>query len=639
MTDGIKKIVGWGNSWKTVAIFCAVAAALIGLGLWGGLVIGRGGPDAPAENGPAGHGRAGGDAPAPEMWTCAMHPQIQQPKPGQCPICAMDLVPVTGSGDDGAGPRELRLSPAARKLAEIQTAPVERRAVTTEIRMAGKVEYDETRVSKITAWVPGRLDRLYVDYTGVTVRRGDPMVALYSPELLAAQEELIQSIRAVEKLADSDAASLKRTAGAMVEAVREKLRLWGLAPEQISEIESRGTVTDKVDILAPAGGVVVYKNAVQGQYVTTGTQIYTIADLSEVWVKLDAYESDLPWVRTGQHVEFTAEAYPGEKFEGEVAFVDVVLDPATRTAKVRVNLGNPGGRLMPGMFVRAVLTAEAGPAAGGQEPLVMPATAPLITGKRAVVYVEKEPGLYYGTEVVLGPRAGDFYIVEDGLEEGQRVVTNGNFKIDSAIQIMAKPSMMNPEGGGPQPGHQHGERGAAAESAPEAGGAWTEYSTPAEFRNQLDEVYEAYLHTHHGLSRDDLAEGRAGANMLLGALGALDMTLLDEPAHSAWMKYLGDLKRGAESVGSAGDIARAREAFSPLSEAMYGAARQFGTGGTTPLNRFHCSMAFDGRGAYWMQSNTEVENPYWGSMMYRCGEMTEAVAAGPEDEPGEHKHD
>ena len=634
MTGGMKRIVGRGYSWKTVAIVCAVAAALMALGLWWGYIIGSGGTEMPAE-----HAAAGDEAAQVEMWTCAMHPQIRQPKPGQCPICAMDLVPVTGGGGDDAGPRELRLSPAARKLAEIQTAAVERRPVSAEVRMAGKVEYDETRVSHITAWVPGRLDRLYVDYTGVTVKRGDRMVALYSPELLAAQEELIQSIRAAEKLADSDVESLKRTAAETVEAVREKLRLWGLTPGQISEIEIRGAATDRVDILAPAGGVVVYKNALQGQYVTTGTQIYTIADLTMVWVKLDAYESDLPWIRTGQHVEFSAEAYPGEAFEGEVAFVDPVLDPVTRTAKVRVNLENPGGRLKPGMFVRAVLTAGIETVRDGRAPLVIPATAPLITGKRAVVYVEKEPGLYNGTEVVLGPRAGGFYIVEEGLEEGQRVVTKGNFKIDSAIQIMAGPSMMNPEGGGPVPGHDHGAHGAAAPGAQQPGEAWTRHDAPAEFLGRLDDVYEAYLHIHRGLSLDDLEEGQAGARMLLKALGSVDMSLLSGPAHNAYMASLGDLKKSAEDLAAAGDIAKARESFSPLSGAAYATAKQFGTGGRMPLNRFYCSMAFDDRGAYWMQSNTEVENPYWGSMMYRCGEMTEAVAAGPAGTPGEHRHE
>jgi Cu(I)/Ag(I) efflux system membrane fusion protein len=635
MRDGVRANSGWRYSWKTIAVVCAGAGALIAIGLWGGYVIGRGGAGAPGE-------AASVDLAAPEaeMWSCAMHPQIRQPKPGKCPICAMDLVPVVGADGSGvAGARELRLSEAARKLAEIQTAPVERRMATAEVRMSGKIEYDETRVSHITAWVPGRLDRLYVDFTGLSVKRGDRMVSIYSPQLIAAQEELLQAIRAADRLKDSDVDRLRRTSGQTVEAVREKLRLWGLAPEQISDIEKRGTASDHVELRAPEGGIVVRKDAIQGQYVTTGTRIYTIADLSRVWVKLDAYESDLPMLRVGQQVRFSAQALPGQVFEGEVAFIDPVLDTATRTAKVRVNLENPDGRLKPEMFVKGVVRAEVGSGLRGKAPLVIPASAPLITGKRAVVYLEKEPGLYAGKEIVLGPRAGDFYIVEEGLEEGQRVVTKGNFKIDSAVQILAGPSMMNPEGGGPVPGHRHGAPGAPSAGARGGDDHVMRYSVPAEFRVQLDRVYESYLGIHHGLSRDDLEQARAAAATMAEALEGVDMMLLTEPAHSAYMVRLGDFEKHSRGVRSTGDIEGARRAFLPLSETMYATAAEFGTSGKEPVHRFYCSMAFDGRGAHWLQSNKEVENPYYGSAMFRCGEMKGTVIAGPEAKTGEHQHD
>ncbi|MFH1312356.1 MAG: efflux RND transporter periplasmic adaptor subunit [Candidatus Eisenbacteria bacterium] len=633
MKDGIEKKPGRGYSWKMVAILCIGATALIAIGIWGGHSIGKS-EKAEALGGDHAMDQAG----QAEIWTCSMHPQIRQPKPGKCPLCGMDLVPVTEAGAGDAGARELRLSPAAMKLAEIQTAAVERRVVAAEVRMAGKVDYDETRVSYITAWVPGRLNQMYIDYTGVAVEQGAPMVSIYSPELVVAQEELIQSVRAMENLQTSEVESLKRTARETLHAVREKLRLLGLTPDQISEIETRGTVSDEIVIGAPAGGVVVDKAAVEGQYVTTGTLIYTIADLTRVWVKLDAYESDLPWLRSGQDVEFTAEALPGETFNGEVAFIDPVLDPKTRTAKVRVNVENPGGRLKPAMFVRGVVSADVAPVGRAQAPLVIPASAPLITGKRAVVYLETEPGLYTGMEIVLGPRAGNFYVVEEGLEEGQRVVTNGNFKIDSAIQILAKPSMMNPEGGGPLPGHQHGGAGSSGSVA--AGyHAEARFIVPAEFADQIARVYDSYLEIHHGLSRDSLENAKAAAKHLEARVGSVDMTLLGGAAHNAWMDYLGGLKAHAGMVRSAEDITAARSGFAPLSETMYAALKSFGAGGSTPVYRFHCSMAFGGSGANWLQSTREVENPYWGAAMFSCGEMTESVAAGSEDEPGEHHHE
>ncbi len=444
-----------------------------------------------------------------EIWTCAMHPQIRQPAPGKCPICGMDLIPVISDGSMGTalGLRQLKLSPHAQKLAEIQTAPVERKFAAVEVRMVGKVDYDETKLAYITAWVPGRLDRLYVDYTGVSVTKGDHMVSLYSPELLAAQEELIQAIKVVSDLENRENTLIQDSTVATVAASREKLRLWGLTDEQILNAETSGNPSDHLTIYSPVSGIVIHKNAVEGLYVQTGSQIYTIADLSKVWVKLDAYESDLAKIHYGQDVEFSTEAYPGEKFHGRISFIDPVLDSKTRTVKVRVNVSNTESLLKPGMFVSAIIRSEVAtegklidPALAGKwicpmhpeivhdkpskcdicemslvsaeslgyvstdniqlvPPLVIPATAPLITGTRAVVYVAvpDQLGVYEGREIVLGQRAGDYYLVHEGLNEGEIVVVNGAFKIDSAVQILAKPSMMSPSGGKAMSGHIHGQ--------------------------------------------------------------------------------------------------------------------------------------------------------------------------------------
>ena len=448
------------------------------------------------------------EAPAAEatVWTCSMHPQFKLPDPGKCPICFMDLIPLDSGSDDEGGPRDLTVSETSKALMEIETAPVERRFVTAELRMVGKVDYDETRVSHITAWVAGRLDRLFVDYTGIRVAEGDHMVELYSPELLSAQEELLQTIKAAKDLARSDVSVVRNATEATVGAAREKLRLWGLTPEQIKAVEKRGTADDHVTIYAPTGGIVIQKNAQEGMYVKTGSRIYTIADLSQVWVSLDAYESDLQWLKYGQKVTFTTESYPGETFAGTISFIHPVLNEATRTVKVRVNVSNKEGRLKPGMFVRAEAQASVATAgrimdtalAGkwispmhpevvkdepgacdvcgmplvraeslgyvGQEPteddkpLVIPVTAPLLTGKRAIAYVEiadKEKPTYEGREIVLGPRAGNYYLVREGLAEGESIVTHGAFKIDAELQIQAKPSMMTPQGGGGGNAHAH----------------------------------------------------------------------------------------------------------------------------------------------------------------------------------------
>ena len=477
---------------KAFGLLAAVALAF-GAGYlvrWGG---------APAESptpGPAGAGLEPHPPETAAVWTCSMHPLIRRPKPGRCPICGMALIPV--ARHEAAGGREFVTTEESRRLMQIETAPVERRFVTATLRMVGTVEYDETRLAYITAWVPGRLDRLFVDYTGVPVRKGDHMVEIYSPELLSAQEELLQALKAVKGLQASDSSLIRETADATVDAVRDKLRLWGLKPEQIAEVEKRDKPSDHVTLYAPAGGIVVHKNAVEGMYVTTGSRIYTIADLSRVWVKLDAYESDLAWLRYGQQVEFSTVAYPGEAFTGTVAFIDPVLDARTRTVKVRVNAPNAEAKLKPGMFVTALVRSHV--AAGGRvmdarlagkwicpmhpdviktdagpcdicgmplvrteslgyvsldpdkadKPLVIPATAALVTGTRAIAYVEvpgRDKPTFEGREILLGPRAGDWYLVRGGLKEGERVVVKSNFKIDAALQIQARPSMMSPAPG------------------------------------------------------------------------------------------------------------------------------------------------------------------------------------------------
>jgi Cu(I)/Ag(I) efflux system membrane fusion protein len=287
---------------------------------------------------------------------------------------------------------------------------------------------------------------MYVDYTGKSVRRGQPMVWIYSPELLTAQVELIEAEKAIRDLGASNLDLVRKSAARTAEAAREKLRLLGLTRAQVEAVLREGKPSDHITLHAPQGGVVLAKNVDEGEYVKTGQSIYTIADLSVVWVVLEAYESDLPWVETGRQVEFQTEAYPGKSFRGKVVYIDPMVNEKTRTVSVRLEVPNADGSLKPGMLVRATQQKDDKGSAAGEAPLVIPATAPLITGRRAVVYVADPsiPGRYEGREVVLGGRAGNYYIVLGGLDEGDLVVTRGNFKIDSALQIVARPSMMTP---------------------------------------------------------------------------------------------------------------------------------------------------------------------------------------------------
>ncbi|MHC4495931.1 MAG: efflux RND transporter periplasmic adaptor subunit, partial [Planctomycetota bacterium] len=582
-------------------------------------------------------------------WTCSMHPQIRLPKPGKCPLCPMDLIQASSEGGD-IGPRQISFSKEATKLMEIETTAVQRRFVTSEVRMVGKIDYDETRVKHITAWVPGRIDRLYVDFTGIKVEKGDHLVYLYSKELLEDQRALLAAIAGAESIRPESSDFADRLKSANVEAVRTRLKLRGLTDEQIAEIEKADKPLTHLTIYSPIGGVVIEKKATEGMYVSTGTHIYTVADLSKLWVKLDAYESDLPWIRYGQEVEFSTEAYPGEVFKGKISFRDPVLNAKTRTVKVRVNVDNPNGKLKPEMFVRAVLRAKV--AQGGavmepdlagkwicpmhpsivkaqvgacdicgmdlvateslytaagepnEPPLVIPASAPLITGKRAVVYVKvpdtKRP-TFEGREVVLGPRAGNYYLVKDGLDEGEVVVTNGNFKIDSALQIQAKPSMMS------------------AKSEREA------LEVPDEFHGQIWGVIEKYLSLQDKLAGDDKAGAAGAAGQTTEALSAVDMGLVTGQAHDLWMGNSMKMKSALKAIKGAAGIEPMRKEFETISNELIAVVGQFGVPLTGTLYKIHCPMAFDNKGADWLQMVEDIRNPYFGASMLKCGEVVEVI--------------
>ncbi len=579
----------------------------------------------------------------PTLWTCSMHPQIKLPKPGKCPICFMDLIPLeagAAGGDEPVGPRTLVLSEAAAALAEIATEPVTRAPVAATVRLEGKVVFDESRYREITAWVAGRLDTVWVDTTGQRVSRGEPLVSIYSPRLYAAQTELLSAASAA---ADPRGTELMRaTSLRTLEAARERLRQWGLPADWIAEVERSGVARDHVTIPAPISGVVVHRGAVEGAYVKTGTPLYRVVDLDEVWVDLEAFESELPLLRVGQKATFTTRARPGRRWEGRIVFIDPVLDRRTRTATVRLAVDNRDGALLPEMFVQGIvhasLDAEGRPAADGAEPpLTIPATAPLVTGTRAVVYV-REPGdapRFTGREVVLGPRAGDRYVVLSGLREGELVVTKGNFKIDSALQIQAKPSMMNPTGGGPAPGHHHG--GGTA-MAPAATGTGTGTSAPHAARDPritaaLAPVVTAYLQLQEALAGDDDAASSQAAAALSDALGAVPMAVFGDD-HAFWMERSGPLARVAAAVRDARDLQERRQAFAGLTDDLWAVLERFGAAAADTLRRFHCPMYGDG-GADWIQTSPQTANPFYGAAMLRCGDQKAALAPAADGNGGE----
>ncbi|MDR2679250.1 MAG: efflux RND transporter periplasmic adaptor subunit [Tannerella sp.] len=377
------------------------------------------------------------EAPQPQVWTCAMHPQIRQDKPGKCPLCAMDLIPLKkyspAAGDDALDPDALLLSDEAVALAGIQTTPVSRSNPVGEVRLYGTIQPDERLVRSQVSHVGGRIERLLVNFTGESVRPGQVIVSIYSPDLQNAQQELLEAVK------------LKDTQPALLDAAREKLRRWKLSDEQIALVEQSGEVSPLMDITANTGGIVVAKNVSQGDYVSQGSVLFSVADLSSVWAMFDAYEADLPYLKTGESVTYTVQAFPGKTFSGKITFIDPVLNRTSRTARVRVETANAGSRLKPEMYASAVVRAGLGQ---GGEMIVIPGTAVLWTGKRSIVYVKQansDVPAFRLREVELGPALGDSYVVLSGLDEGEEIVTNGAFTVDASAQLEGRRSMMNSE--------------------------------------------------------------------------------------------------------------------------------------------------------------------------------------------------
>jgi len=574
-----------------------------------------------------------------EVWTCSMHPQIRLPGPGKCPICFMDLIPVQQGAGEDLGDRRLAMSESAIKLAEIETRPVMRMPAEAVIRTVGSVAFDETRISEITAWVPGRIEKLMVNFTGAAVRRGDPLAEIYSPTLVSAQEELVQAKRAY------DAASAGNATSATLDAAREKLRQYGMNDAQIEAVEAEGKVSRRVVTHAPSSGVVVDLAAKEGQYVKTGTVLMKIADLSKVWVTLRAFQSDLPLVRPGQEVTFTSTALPGETFSGKIVFVDPVIDPKTMTAGVRAVASNDEGRLRPDMFVGGEISVPLGadgrllsPGGGKQagDPLVIPATAPLLTGTRAVVYVRLpdtgEP-VFEGREVTLGPRAGDSFIVLSGLEEGEQVVTNGAFKLDSEMQIRAKRSMMDPGGEGAPPVHSHSadaggqsQPGRVPAEGPDKERPYGHITAGSVMLRELGPVYEAYFDVQMALAGDDHAKAVSAYRDLVKRTDAVDMTLFKGPAHEIWMDLSSKIKKYAAEGGESKDIKAARDSFYYLSKAVIELQERIGHPGGDFFLTF-CPMARDNAGAFWIQEVDTVYNSFYGAVMLRCGSIEKRLPA------------
>lgn len=521
-----------------------------------------------------------------EVWTCSMHPQIRMESGGACPICGMDLIPLENNKEGSTiSSKEVLMTAEAVQLANIQTTVVSRSGAEKEVRLLGTVKPDERRQYSQVSHLPGRIERLYVNFTGEQVRKGQRIVRLYSPELISAQKELFEALKSREVYPQ------------LYKASRNKLKLWKLTDAQIDAIIQSGNVQEQIDILSDYSGYVMQRNVDLGDHVMRGMSLFEIANIDEVWVMFDAYESDLPWIKNGDEVEFNLQAIPGKTYQGKVTYIDPFVSATSRVAKVRVEVNNRDHKLLPEMFANGLIKARL---SNGEKALILPKSAVLWTGKRAVVYVRtphQDRISFEYREVVLGADLGGFYQVEKGLKDGEEVATNGVFRIDASAQLSGMKSMMNP-GMTRQPnkGDSH-------------------------FHEGLTSMMLVYMKLKDALVDAEIENANIEGIRLDEHYGNIDASGLSEKDLSLWSKHKAGLTSSLEELKNEEDLEKKRLKLKPLSKKLKDLIADFGWLGDQDQRLYvqYCPMADNDTGGYWLSLEENIRNPYFGESMLQCG--------------------
>lgn len=581
---------------NTKIIIIALVAALIGLAA-GYLIFGNKAQTSPATEMHNHGGESKPMAAAEEIWTCSMHPQVRQNEFGICPICEMDLIPLEANTSND--PLVLQMTEAAVALSNIQTTVIGKSAAASgkTIRLSGKVQADERRASTQVAHVPGRIEKLFVTFSGEQVRKGQKLATIYSPDLITAQRELLEAL----KLAD--------ISPGLVEAARNKLRFLKISKSTIDNIETKGKIQETFNLYADESGIVTNRRVSVGDYVKQGEPLFDLMNLSKVWVLFDAYEDYLSEISVGDIIEFTTPAIPNKVFNTRITFIDPIINANTRVAALRTEVNNSKGLLKPEMFVTGMLQEKA----TNQKQLTVPKSAVMWTGKRSVVYV-KVPDIeipsFKFKEVEIGEGLGGSYPVLSGLEAGEEVVTNGSFTIDAAAQLNNQASMMN--------------RDVTIKKEKSKVVPDFQTETPTLFKEQLNALANEYFQLKDAFVATDSKIAATAAEKVAAQLENVDMALLKGDAHIYWMEQLNALQAHSKKITEMEDVEEQRKQFGFLSTALINSVEAFGIANET-LYVQHCPMAFDNEGGDWLATEEGIRNPYFGDKMMKCGMVKKTI--------------
>ena len=545
-----------------------------------------------------------------ERWTCSMHPQILREASGDCPICGMDLIPAETRAD-GLLADQFKLTANAMALANIQTSIVgSGKTKDSAIPLSGKIAENEATNVVQVSYFSGRIETLEIRFIGEEVLKGQLLATMYSPELYAAQQELITAL------------SLKDTQPALYKAVRTKLKLWKLSEDQINKIEMSGKIQENFPVYATVSGTVSEKLVAEGEAIKKGQPLFKIANLETVWASFDVYENQINRFKKGQEITITTNADPNKLYKSKVAFIDPVLNSNTRTVSLRAVLPNKEGMFKPGMFVEGRIKARNKDIS---EVITIPSSAILWTGKRSVVYLKPTLNVpvFEMLEITLGTKNGATYEVLSGLKNGDEIVTNGTFTVDAAAQLQGKKSMMNKKGGASMTGHEgHLGMNGSANNLAENNGGRLEVSKA--FQQQLKAVLNAYIALKDAFVKEESRNIISQSEKIKALLSKVDRKFLkNKEAHLFWMSLEKQLRVAVSSILKTTAIKEQRNHFKQVSAFLIEAVQVFGVNEKVFIA--FCPMADGDKGAYWLSRNEKVINPYFGNAMLTCGEIKQVI--------------
>jgi len=534
-----------------------------------------------------------------QYYTCGMHPWVILPKPGDCPICGMKLVPLDPAKFTG----DIKINPAIAQNIGVRIQPVTEGIVTRTVRTVGSVTYDEAAVRDVNLKVSGWIEKLDVDYVGAAVTKGQPLFDIYSPDLYAAQQEYLLAFQNQGKIGASFVPDAARGNANLLEAARTKLEYYDLTPEQIHGIEKAGVPQKTLTILSPYSGIVTKKDANEGMNVSPGMRVYQIADLSKVWVQVTVYEDQLPFVHLGQSASMALTYLPDHQFTGKVIYIYPYLEQMTRQAKVRLAFENPDGLLKPGMFATISLQDTL----AGQRTLA-PRSAVIDTGERQVAFVSQGEGRFQPRNVKMGVQSGDDQVeITSGLKPGEMVVTSAQFLLDSEANLRANLGKMI-----------KGNLAATQPYAPPPIALAAQPSTPTLSPTAelvIDEVLRPYLGIQSSLVKDQTQSISASAHELAAAAEKLGAS--GAPVDRTAVKQLHDRAQALEAAKGIDDI---RKAFASVSDSMSGILKETGVPAQlhTEIVQHTCPMGLKAKPANWLQPAGAVQNPYLGQSWPDC---------------------